>query len=96
VLLNNVWAKLSISIAITSLTLSLLGAKVLSEVLRARANYAAKDFERWEKECEASFKSGDAWPFTKGIERLGRLMRELKTWLPIAAGVLFVVAVFWA
>lgn len=87
--LNNPWAKSSVFLVVTSLTLSLLGAKWMGELHLRRANYAAENVERWKREFAASLDRRDPWPFTAGIDRLGRGMRELRTWLPLAAGALF-------
>ena len=61
----------------------------MGELHRKRVDYAAEDVERWERECAASLGRRDPWPFTQEIERHGRGMRELRTWLPLAAGALF-------
>jgi hypothetical protein len=87
--LMNPWAKSSVFLVVVSLALNLLGAKQMGELHRKRVDYAATDVERWEKECVAALGRSDPWPFTPGIELMGRTMRELRTWLPLAAGALF-------
>lgn len=91
-LFGNRWARASVALVIVSLGLSLLGAKRMGELHHKRIDYAAENVDRWEKDCFASLGKRDPWPFTKGIERLGRLMREAKTWLPVGAGAAFLVA----
>ncbi|MBP6876226.1 MAG: hypothetical protein KBD56_09160 [Candidatus Eisenbacteria bacterium] len=89
-ILDNFFSKSSLFLVVLSLLVGLLGAKVMSECHRTRADYAAADPKRWQEECNASFgRKSDPWPFTKAIENIGRIMREAKTWLPIAGGVLF-------
>jgi hypothetical protein len=87
--LNNAWARSSIFLVVASLALNVLGAKWMGELHRKRVDYAAADVDRWTRECAASLGRHDPWPFTRGIEHLGRAMRELRTWLPLAAGALF-------
>jgi hypothetical protein len=92
----NFWAKTSIALVIITLGISLVGAKVMGDLHRRRINYAGENVERWEKECEAALGHRDPWPFTKAIERSGRCLREIKTWLPLIAGGCFLVALFTA
>lgn len=95
-ILTNGWARASLGLVIVSLALSLFGAKVMGELHRRRINYATGNSKRWEEEAAAALGRTDPWPFTKGIERLGRCLREAKTWLPLLAGALFLVALFIA
>jgi hypothetical protein len=95
-ILNNVWAKSSLGLVIISLAFNLVGAKWMADLHRRRINYAAEDPERWERDCSAAFGRLDPWPFTKGIDRLGGCLRAIKTWLPLLAGVLFLVALVTA
>jgi hypothetical protein len=92
-LLKAPWARASILLVILSLTLNLLGAKRMGELHRRRIDYAAADSERWEKECAAALGRRDPWPITKDIELTGQVLRELRTWLPFAAGIAFAIAV---
>jgi len=88
-ILGNPWAKSSVFLVIATMTLNLLCSKWMSELHRNRVNYASANVMRWEEACTASLGKSDPWPFTRGIERLGRAMREVRTWLPLAAGALF-------
>jgi hypothetical protein len=92
-LLKNSWAKASILLVILSLTLNLLGAKWMGELHRRQIDYAAEDPTRWEQECAAASARRAPWPFTTKIEHTGRVLREVRTWLPFGAGVAFAVAV---
>jgi hypothetical protein len=81
---------------IASLTLNLVGAKWMGDLHLRRINYAAENLKRWEEECSAALGRVDPWPYTKGIDRLGRTLRWTKTWLPLMAGILFLVALVTA
>jgi hypothetical protein len=93
-ILSNSWAKSSLGLVIVSLALGLLGTKWMSESLRRRIDYADEDCTRWEKEWEASVGGVSPWPYSQGIDRLGRWLREAKAWLPIVAGALFLIGLF--
>ncbi len=90
--LTSTWSKLSVGLVIVGLGLSLAGAKWAGELHKARIAYAEADGSRWKAQFEESSAKPDPWPFTQGIESLGRAMREAKTWLPLIAGVLFLIA----
>jgi hypothetical protein len=90
--MNNFWAKASLSVVVTSVALSLVGAKHMGELHRRRAEYAVEDSERWEKEYAATLDGSEPWPFTNWIQLIGRVLRELKTWLPLVGGALFIIA----
>lgn len=79
---------------IAGLAISLTGAKCMSELHGSRIDYADEDPERWARESVAAAHGRDPWPYTKRIERLGRFLREAKFWIPLIAGVLFLVALF--
>jgi hypothetical protein len=89
---NEPLAKLSVACVVVSLGLNVLGTKAMSELLRVRVEYAEGNPERWTDEFRRAGGCTDPWPYTSRIERLGRGLRELKTWLPILAGVLFFLA----
>ena len=93
-ILSNLWAKSSLGFVILSLAISLAGAKLMGELHRRRIKYAAQDPDRWVRECAAAFGQDSPWPFTRGIEMLARWLRELKTWLPLLAGALFLKGLF--
>jgi len=95
-ILSNPWAKSSLALVVASLGLSLAGAKWMSELHRRQVNYADEDPDRWLRECKAAQSRNDPWPYTAQIEDLGRWLREAKLWIPIIAGVLFLIALFTA
>jgi hypothetical protein len=91
-ILNDAYAKWSLALVIISLALSLFGAKCMGELHLHRINYATGNPGRWESEFSAALGRKDPWPFTKGIEILGRGLREARTWFTLVAGALFLVA----
>jgi len=93
-IVGNPWAKSSLGLVVGGLALSLAGAKWMSELHGSRIDYADADPARWASDCAAAARRKDAWPYTQGIERLGRFLREAKFWIPLIAGTLFLVALF--
>lgn len=93
--LGNFWAKISLSLVLLCLAINLLTAKYMGELHRKRVEYAESSLDRWRKEfSETLGGQGVPWPFTEKIENLGWLTRELKAWLPILAGLFFLIALF--
>lgn len=91
-ILKNPWSKLSVALVVIGLGLSVAGAKWMGELHRSRIDYAETDAVRWNAEFQETASKRDPWPFTGAIESLGRAMREARTWLPLAAGRLFLIA----
>jgi hypothetical protein len=94
-IMSNNWAKLSLALVILALAASLLGAYVLGQLHNKQLAYANENPERWVeeyKQCSGS----NPWPFTKKIVTIGWLLRQVKTWLPLASGVCFLIALFVA
>jgi len=91
-ILGNPWAKVSLGIVIGTLALTLLGAYLMGQLHCWQIEYAGKNPAKWEEEYNRSYGRDNPWPFTRTIERIGRGMRELKTWLPLVSGVCFLIA----
>jgi len=91
-LLGNLWSKLSVSLVIVELGLMLLGAKRMGELHKARIEYAESDLSRWRSEFNKFAGKTHPYPYTKKIEIFAQMMRETKTWLPLIAGALFLIA----
>ncbi len=91
-ILSSIWSKWSLTLVLVNVAASVVGAKVLSELHRRQVNQGEGNPDKWNQEFEAAPRKDDPWPFTDGIVRAGKLTRELKTWLPVLAGVAFVVA----
>ena len=94
-ILTSPWSKVSVALVVVGLGLSVCGAKCMGELHRLRIDNAESDSSRWESEFKETSGKRDPWPFTKAIERLGRAMREAKTWLPLFAGMAFGIALFF-
>ncbi len=65
------------------------------EVLPDPGGRAQSWLQRLSKGAVAKYSkthASDPWPFSSMIERLGRLLRECKTWLPLTGGTTFLVA----
>lgn len=90
-ILKSRWSKLSVALVVGNLGLSVAGARWLGELLRKRVLYAG-NAERWEAEFKANSGTQSEWPSTQGMQRLSRVFREVRTWLSLAAGLFFLIA----
>jgi hypothetical protein len=93
-ILSSPCAKLSIGLVVAFLGLNLLLTRLIAELTRKQYAYAESDLTRWQGEFERSRGKAVPWPSTRIIDGAGRLLREARTWLPLAAGVAFVLAFF--
>jgi hypothetical protein len=91
-ILTSFWSKLSVGLVVVAVGFGLVGAKWMGELHRKRIDYAAANPSRWQAEFKDSAEKSDRWPFTRRIVWLGRAMRWVKTWLPLAAGLSFLIA----
>jgi hypothetical protein len=91
---SNLWSELSLATVLASLAIGLVGAWKLGGMLRKRAFYAEADRDRWQREFDVNSGKETPWPFTKTIDNLGTLLRWTRTFLPVAGGAFFVVALF--
>lgn len=89
--LNNCWAKSSISLVMLGLGINLAGAWYMAELHRKAFDHAEASPKRWRQEFNTYSGSSNPWPFTKDIESLGRTLRKYKTLLPLGGGILFLV-----
>jgi hypothetical protein len=92
-LVNNLWAKWSVILVVIGLLVNLMGALLLSEMLRRRHFYAEADLARWERE-HAAAPSGpdDPWPSTKGLDEVAAKLRLAKVIFPVLSAILFLCA----
>lgn len=90
--LTSFWSELSVALVIIGLGLSLAGANSMGELLRKRIDYAESNPSRWEAEFKNTAGKRDPWPLTNAIESVGRGMRAAKAWLPLIAGLSFLIA----
>jgi hypothetical protein len=93
-ILTSFWARLSMMLIVVGLGVSLIAASLMGTFHGRRIDYAESDGDRWNAEFEATAGRRDPWPFTHTIEMLGSWQRLMKTWLPIAAGLAFLIALF--
>lgn len=87
-ILQNVWAKWSIAVAIAYLAFRLcfVGLMVLLTWMQHR--HADCDKRRWATEFHANAEGVSPWPYTPGIERIGKAFHALHFSVPLASGVL--------
>ena len=83
------------AIIIGFLGLNLLCTRWMTLLYKERCEYANINKERWEKEFNEAATASSPWPYTKLIENLGFLLRMLKTWAPVIAGILFILSLFF-
>jgi hypothetical protein len=89
-ILNNPWAKWSLVMVIFALAVNIIGARLLSNLLRKRVAYGETDSVRWKQEY-AQFSTTDSpWPFTGEIEDTGRWMMNIKAGFTLLAGALLI------
>lgn len=92
-ILDNTWADLSVFAVLLSLGLNLLVTRLMTKLHRAQVGYAESDPARWRDEFARNTGKDSPYPFTKGIEDVGRVARELKTWLPMVSAFFFLLGV---
>lgn len=90
-ILTNVWAKYSVFMVMVALGTNIIGSLALSETLRKRIDYGENDKDRWKKEFDESSQQSSPWPFTSGIDNVGRLMRIIKGVFTLLAALLMII-----
>ena len=91
-ILNNRWSQISIGLVVAALLLSVFGAKWMGELHRKQIDRAESNLEIWNSEFKQNAGKRVPWPFTSQIESLGRISREVRVWLPLLAGIAFLIA----
>lgn len=92
-LVNNPGAKWSVILVVVGLLVNLIGALVLSEMLRRRHFYAEADLARWACEhAAAPCGLDDPWPSTHSLDRSAYALRIAKVVFPVVSAVLFLCA----
>ena len=94
VILENCWSIWSMAIVLGFLGLDLLATRLMIRLHYKQILYSEEDVERWNKEYNQA-KGKRYWPYTKRIENLGIIFRELKVWAPVLAAILFIISLFF-
>ena len=92
-ILGNMWAKLSLFGVLLGLATNIIGAWLLSELIRGRVDYGEADSQRWQEEFGTCATVNSPWPFTHPIDGIGRWMRVIKAVFTLAAGACFIIGV---
>jgi hypothetical protein len=85
-ILDNNWAKMSLLMVILALASNIVGAWVLSWLLRKRVIYSEDKKAEWIKEFNQFVGIRSTWPFTDSIDAVGLWMRRIKAVFTLAAG----------
>jgi len=93
-ILANCWSIWSMAIVLGFLGLNLLATWFMIWLHYKQILYSEEDVERWNKEYDQA-KGKRYWPYTKSIENLGVIFRELKVWAPVLAAILFIISLFF-
>lgn len=84
--LSSPYARVSIGLTVLFLGLNLGLTRLIGELLRRRYSYAEGDSARWAREFEFSRGKDDPWPSTGMIDGTARILREVRTWIPLISG----------
>lgn len=90
---DSCWSQLSIFCAVLNLGIGLVVAWHMGDLHRVRFEYGEKNAVEWERLFREYTVEPSSWPFTEKINSWGKWSRGTRTWLPIAGGVLLVIAV---
>jgi len=93
-ILHNRWAMVSLFLVLLALACNLLGNYLMSEWFRIRVEYAENDLARWEQEHGKYSGIRHPWPYTQSIECTTKVLRFVKMILPLASGLLLILAAF--
>ena len=84
-------AKYSLVLVILALASNVIGAWVLSGLLRKRVRYGEGNSVKWQQAYQDSLGTDDPYPFTKAIDMVGVTMRWTKSLLTLAGGALLII-----
>lgn len=93
-ILSNSYAKSSLVVVFAALALDLLAAFLMSRMHLKQFMHAEQDRSGWEAKFKRTAQTLDPWPFTPGIDRLGRWTRRVRLFAPLLAGALFIISLF--
>jgi hypothetical protein len=86
-ILHSIWAKSSIVLVLLALASNVIGAWILSGMLRRRIGFGEGHNNEWAQQFREASGKAVPWPFTKAIENTGKWMRAVKAGFTLAAGV---------
>ena len=84
-------AKYSLVLVILALASNVIGAWILSGLLRRRVFYGEGNPSRWDAEYRDALGKRVPYPFTATIDKVGAIMRWTKSLLTLAGGVLLII-----
>jgi hypothetical protein len=90
-ILRSPWAKASIVLVMLALGANVIGAWVLSGMLRERISYGEGHSQEWAEQFRQAAGKDVAWPFTDAIQNTGQWMRWIKATFTLASGVCLIV-----
>jgi hypothetical protein len=90
-ILQSMWAKVSLLMALLALTANVIGAWMLTEDMRKRIDYGEENSQRWAAEFNAAAGTKDPWPFTQRIVDIGIWTRRIKAGFTLAGGLSWVI-----
>ena len=90
-ILDEPWSKASMLLVVMALATSIVGSWALTERLRSRVVYGESSPARWEKEFEENSTISSPWPFTAGIDDIGKKMRTIKGLFTLSAGAALII-----
>jgi len=94
-IISNAWAKSSIIVILIFLGCNLVIDWRMGRLHFRQYLYAEENAQRWEMDYRNSIGKRDPWPYTTGIECLGKLLRFLKLVLPILSAIFLIVSLFY-
>ena len=94
-ILQNQAAKWSVVVVCLFLGFNLILTRLMTGLYAAQYRRSQANPDEWQREFDASrTKKATRWPYSTEIEHLGSVIRELRAWVPIGAGLLFFVSLF--
>jgi hypothetical protein len=85
-ILGSRWAKASIVLVLLALASNVIGAWLLSAMLRSRISYGEGHTKEWADEFKDAVGKDVPWPFTDAIETTGAWMRRIKAAFTLISG----------
>jgi len=90
-ILHSFYAKSSIILVMLALASNVIGAWILSGMLRKRIGYGEGHTEEWTQEFNAASGKDVPWPFTDAIQDTGKWMRAIKATFTLASGLTLII-----